>query len=471
MFSNRKSIYLGCLFLGAAFFIVSCSQNKIANKEPDDNGTERKKDVPLSKLEVSPAFKDFNLAYQKFAVNPAKAQELSIDKTGTVIEIPANAFVDEKGNVITEKVDINFREFHDAAEIIASGIPMHNPETGQYMETAGMFEIKGLCKGKEIFIAPNKKINVKLASYNEGNQFDFFKLDENGRWDTKQKNGDPQINLRRANKLNSIESSLPEKPVKPQRFSKNSKFVFDLNVDYKKLPELSIFKDVIWQYAGKPKDADNPENNPEVFETTWTSINVERKKDNYILLLDDGKKKFEMRVVPVLKGTEYEKARADFDSKMTNYQKAKEELAEIEKMYQDQAAIQRSFQIDGFGIYNWDKWKDDATKRLQVKVDFDKEFDYAENMPNVTFFLVNNDRKAVVKFSLREMSNFVYPIEEENSLIAVLPGNRVAKFSKEDFEKLNKSNPRNGEEVTIKMKTLNKKINSVEDISEALAMN
>jgi hypothetical protein len=178
-----------------------------------------------------------------------------------------------------------------------------------------------------------------------------------------------------------------------------------------------------------------------------------------------------MRVVPVLKGTEYEKARADFDSKMTNYQKAKEELAEIEKMYQDQAAIQRSFQIDGFGIYNWDKWKDDATKRLQVKVDFDKEFDYAENMPNVTFFLVNNDRKAVVKFSLREMSNFVYPIEEENSLIAVLPGNRVAKFSKEDFEKLNKSNPRNGEEVTIKMKTLNKKINSVEDISEALAMN
>jgi hypothetical protein len=69
------------------------------------------------------------------------------------------------------------------------------------------------------------------------------------------------------------------------------------------------------------------------------------------------------------------------------------------------------------------------------------------------------------------MSNFVYPIEEENSLIAVLPGNRVAKFSKEDFEKLNKSNPRNGEEVTIKMKTLNKKINSVEDISEALAMN
>lgn len=471
MFSNRKSIYFGCLFVGAAFLVGSCSQNKTGRLDSDDNGIERKKEVPLSKLEVSPAFKDIDLAYEKFAVNPAKAQELSISKTGTVIEIPANAFVDANGKAITENVDINFREFHDAAEIIASGIPMHNPETGQYMETAGMFEIRGLCKGKEVFIAPDKKINVKLASYNEGNRFDFFKLDENGRWDTKQKNGDPQINLRRAEKLKNLESSLPEKPLKPKRFSKNSKFAFDLIVDYKKLPELSVFKEVIWEYAGNPKDADNPENNPEVFETNWTSINVEREKNHYRLTLNDGKKEFKMRVLPVLKGTEYERAKANFDAKMSDYQIAKDQIAEIEKMYEDQAAIQRSFQIDGFGIYNWDFWKGDSNKRLQVKIDFEKEFDYVETMPNTIFFLINNNRKAVVKYGLKDMSSFTYPSEEENTLIAVLPGNRVAKFSKEDFDNLNKSNPINGEDVTFKMKTLPKKINSIADISEALTMN
>ena len=156
---------------------------------------------------------------------------------------------------------------------------------------------------------------------------------------------------------------------------------------------------------------------------------------------------------------------------MSDYQIAKDQIAEIEKMYEDQAAIQRSFQIDGFGIYNWDFWKGDSNKRLQVKIDFEKEFDYVENMPNTLFFLINNNRKAVVKYGLKDMSSFTYPSEEENTLIAVLPGNRVAKFSKEDFNNLNKSNPINGEDVTFKMKTLPKKINSIADISEALTMN
>ncbi|NJN77433.1 MAG: hypothetical protein HC803_03155 [Saprospiraceae bacterium] len=63
------------------------------------------------------------------------------------------------------KVDISYREFHDAAAIIASGIPMTNSEGDKYMETAGMFEINGSQNGQEVGIADDKEIEVKMGSF------------------------------------------------------------------------------------------------------------------------------------------------------------------------------------------------------------------------------------------------------------------------------------------------------------------
>jgi hypothetical protein len=465
---SKKSIFLGCLFLGTAFFAGSCGKNKLTNDEPEND---RKKTAQLQKLEIIPAFKNIDVAYKKFGVNPGKAEKIVVNETGTTIEIPANAFVDEKGNPINEQVDINFREFHDAAEIIASGIPMHNHETGEYMETAGMFEIKGLCKGKEVFIAPNKKIKINLASYNEGDRFDFFKLDEQGRWETKQKKGEATINLTRADELKNIDSKSAEKPIEPTKFGYSSKFVFDLKTDYKKFPELAVFKEVIWQFAGNPKDVNNPEYNPEIFNTNWSKIDIKREKDNYRLILINGKKTVEIKVLPVLKGNDYANAKSNFDLKMSEYHRVQEELKQIRNMYEQQAELQRSFEISGFGIYNWDIWKGDADVRLEANIDFEKEFDYAEKSEKVTFFLINNQRKAVVKYNFDQkgcLQNFAFPSKEKNTLIAVLPGNKVAVFSSEDFKKL--STRKNSGKVTLKMKTEKRTISSVDDISKVIAM-
>ena len=465
---SKKSIFLGCLFLGTAFFAGSCGKNKLTN---DESENDRKKTAQLQKLEISPAFKNIDVAYKKFGVNPGKAEKIVVKETGTTIEIPANAFVDEKGNPINEQVDINFREFHDASEIIASGIPMHNPETGEYMETAGMFEIKGLCKGKEVFIAPDKKIKINLASYNKGDRFDFFKLDEQGRWETKQKKGEATINLKRVEELKKINSKTAEKPIEPKKFGNSSKFVFDINTDYKKFPELSVFKEVIWQFAGNPKDADNPEKNPEIFKKTWSKIDIKREKDNYRLILNNGRKTVEIRVVPVLKGSDYAAAKSDFDQKMNEFNRVQEDMKQIRQMYEQQAELQRSYEISGFGIYNWDFWKGDSDVRLEANIDFEKEFDYAEKLESVAFFLVNNQRKAVVKYNIDQkgyLRNFAFPANEKNVLIAVLPGNKVAVFSSEDFKNL--SSRKNGDKVTLKMKTEKRTISAVDDISKVIAM-
>jgi hypothetical protein len=186
-------------------------------------------------------------------------------------------------------------------------------------------------------------------------------------------------------------------------------------------------------------------------------------------MLKNKDKSFEMRVQPVLKGKDYEKAMGDFQKKMQDFDKVKEAMAQKIEMLENQAELQRSYAVSGFGIYNWDFWKDNSQTNLQVEVDFDSEFDYAEKLSSLTFFLVNNNRKAVVKYTLEDLSKrFAYPKEEDNMLVAVLPGNKVACFSKEDFKALKS---KRGEKAVFRMKTSNIKINSIDDISKVLAMN
>lgn len=467
---NKKNCYLGCIFLSSAFLFSQCSPQKSVNNEP---GASNSYETPKEQinLKISPAFEGINVPLEKFYVNAADSELIRIKKTGTEISVPANAFVDDMGKHVSGKIEISFREFHDAADIMASGIPMHNPETGEYMETAGMFEIRGHSNGKEIFIAPDKKIDIKLASYNEGNRFDFFKLEENGEWDTKQKGSEPEINIIRAKEIAAANSRLPQKPIKPVKFGKTDKFVFDLKTNYEKFPELRIFKDIIWQFAGKVNDRDNPENNPSVFNTNWSSIEIIRTDEHYKLVLKSGEEKFEMRVQPVLKGNDYENAMANFNNKIIEYNRVKEQMTKINELYENQAMLQRSYSLSGFGIYNWDYWKDNSTRSLEITVDFEPEFDYAEKLERLKFYLVNNNRKAVVSYSLLDLKNFRYPPSEKNTFYAVLPGNKIACFSSKDFKDFERSKPKNGDKVVFEMKTIDVKINSLNDISEVLSMN
>lgn len=135
-----------------------------------------------AKSGFKPAFEGVDVPFYSFKFDAAKGTKISLDN-GTSINVPKNAFVDKDGKTIAGEVELNYREFHNAADIIASGIPMHDPATGQYMETAGMFEMKGNQGGDDISIAPGKDIEVKMASYNQDGNFDFWQYDATkGAW-------------------------------------------------------------------------------------------------------------------------------------------------------------------------------------------------------------------------------------------------------------------------------------------------
>lgn len=105
--------------------------------------------------------------------------------SGTKIFIPANAFVDANGNQVKEEVTIDYREFRDPVDILVSGIPMVYDSAGQKgdFESAGMFEINASVNGKEVFLAPGKKVGVEFAVVDTASTFNFYRLDPATGWE------------------------------------------------------------------------------------------------------------------------------------------------------------------------------------------------------------------------------------------------------------------------------------------------
>jgi hypothetical protein len=111
--------------------------------------------------------------------------------SGTKIFIPANAFVDANGNEVKGDVTIDYREFRDQVDILISGIPMQYDSAGSNGEfqSAGMFEMNASVNGKEVFLAPGKKVDMQFAVVDTASTYNFYKLDENKGWQYIQQTG------------------------------------------------------------------------------------------------------------------------------------------------------------------------------------------------------------------------------------------------------------------------------------------
>ena len=262
---NHVLRYFKFIFLGVVL-LISCDNGENSVNEKL-NTTQQNPEIPL--LAVKPPIPGLDIPFKTYSISTSKGYTIETPK-GTTVDIPANAFVDKNGKTITGDVDIKFREFHDASEIIASGIPMHNPQTGEFMETAGMFEIKGEYEGEEIFIKGDKEIQVNLASYNEGDNFNFYKLGpKDCRWEEKG-TAKATVNLNKKVRLLELENKMAQKPIGPRKHKNIKNYVFDLQVNYDMYPELKPFKGIVWEYAGKGED---PEKNNWIFSSNWDEIN------------------------------------------------------------------------------------------------------------------------------------------------------------------------------------------------------
>ena len=114
---------------------------------------------------IMPPFADVEPTFTSYKVdvNQGGVYEYA---SGSRLVVPAAAFMDDRGKLITGEVEIRYREMHDYVDFFLSGIPMvYDSANVRYtLESAGMIEIYAEQNGKRVNMAPGKHIDVSLVS-------------------------------------------------------------------------------------------------------------------------------------------------------------------------------------------------------------------------------------------------------------------------------------------------------------------
>jgi hypothetical protein len=209
---------------------------------------------------ITPPIKGVTQKATTIKVDPTKPKVVHLDN-GSSLSIPKEAFVDANGNTIKGEVELHYRQFDNAAEIITSGIPMtYQSQDGQQqqLQSGGMFELKGTANGKPIFIAPNKSIQTNLASEQVGD-YDFYYLNPTAT--------DEQYNWEKL--TNEVDIATSKKGIDS----------FQLQLDIEKHPELSALQNTQWQLAdNNPSFNPNETKNKGVLEKKWEVVSLSQPK-------------------------------------------------------------------------------------------------------------------------------------------------------------------------------------------------
>ncbi|MCE9540922.1 MAG: hypothetical protein K8R85_17145 [Bacteroidetes bacterium] len=372
-----------------------------------------------AKPTINPPLEGVNIPYKIYKVIAEKGASLDF-KTGSKMVIPQNAFVDENGKLLKGEVELRYREFHDAVDFFVAGIPMTYDSAGQryHFESAGMMEMLAYQNGKPVNVAPEKSINVELASNYKGTEYNLYKLDTvKNNWSCLGKDKvvakieRPEATPSVSKQLNEVQetaeyktietkkvlvqkekevkiASLPKlnpEPKKPEE-AKKDKYTFNIDVNPKEYPELAVYKGVLFEVGTENKNFTSS-----MYDETWDEAIIKdgtKKGENYLLTLKKDSKKHDIVVYPVFEGKNYEKAVNDFQTKFTKYnvtlEKRKADEIKIEEEYQAKLLalqkqqeefelkwkqeeanqfklmstdekVKRMFAVNSFGVYNCDK--------------------------------------------------------------------------------------------------------------------
>lgn len=227
--------YLLLVLISMSYF--SCKENEKESK------------LKTTKEQLVPPIPAADIIADEFQILPQK-DTVIYHKSGSIITIPKEAFLDESGNVITSPVDLKFRMFSNPLEIYLAGIPMNfTNSNGEELvfESAGMFEITATNKGNLVQVNPENKIKVAAVSFTKDPKFNRYDLDPNSNsWHELGK--DQIISTSKTEEI----SQLPEAPIPPKEAGKFAFQVFD---DLNEKDKLEEYKDV-WFEPVDGKNAD-----------------------------------------------------------------------------------------------------------------------------------------------------------------------------------------------------------------------
>ncbi len=470
---------------------------------------------------IAPPIKGLNVHYTTFKVIAEKGASLEY-KTGSKIRIPKNAFADENGNILKGEVELRYREFHDAVDFFVSGIPMTYDSAGvkYQFESAGMVEVLAYQNGKQVNMAPKKAIDIEMASNYKGTEYNFYKLDTvANNWSCLGKDKvvpkaapaspvfealseptdvlvvedtpayatiEKKKNEASKEKVTQI-AALPKpiaEPVKPAQVKKG-KYTFNIEVDAKEFPELSVYKGLLFEVGDE-----NVNFNKSMYDITWDEAMIKEGMKvgaNYNLTLVKGLKKYDLVVYPVFEGKNYETAMQTYQEKFSKYKvtldKRIAEEKRIEEVYQAKVAefkrqqeaivkaneeraanefkqmettqkVMRSFTVSSFGVYNCDNpsaYPTGVVCFATIKNDLNT------NLMCYSVYLVDKGKNGLFTFYQNPVTRLSFNPKSKNMLWTVEHG--VLYWLKpEQFNSIN------GGTKELVMKKVDQKFETVEDM-------
>ncbi|MGV3630988.1 MAG: hypothetical protein ACO1O6_07270 [Bacteroidota bacterium] len=305
--------------------ILTLNAFTLKNETDDKNITLKTNPLPEDTKCIKAPVAGEDIPFKTYEVNPLKDEKIVL-ASGTTIEIDKGTLLPEKNN---ETVEIKVREFHDQASVFISGIPMDYQKDA--FESAGMIEIKGEQDGDEVKINPEKPINIELKTVQNPETFGFWFLNQDKKaWEsypaeinasTPNTSGVSEKQVQQAEqkveqtekKIAGVEKEIAQ-VITPKKEEykipgKNTQ-LFDLDFDKNDYPELSAFKNIIFEVVHPngydPDFAKNSKKN-------WSSVDLQKSKERYTAFFKNSSESYNVQVRPVLQGSDLKKAEKEFD--------------------------------------------------------------------------------------------------------------------------------------------------------------
>jgi hypothetical protein len=303
--------------------------------------------------------------YSTFVLEAAEKDTVLQYSSGSKISVPASAFVDKTGKAVKGKVDIKYREMHDAVDMFIAGVPQI-AEKHKTAQAAAAVQIQGYQNGEPVYISQDKSLAIELHTilpeemptqnlslYVYQANDDSWKFQKADSIETKGANTtntnltSPNNNLsdtitspnaegQYAQFLAQAEQKLPQlEAPKLQKMGIDNRETFDIDFEISTFPEFAAFKNLLWAISDEKKSYQNV-----LTEREWEKMDIKRKDgDKYELVLTSPNKIVTLEVTPVASNAK--DAQTIYQQQLAAYelaqQKRQEKVADLAQQLQKQA--------------------------------------------------------------------------------------------------------------------------------------
>ncbi len=140
------------LLISTFLILLSCKEN-INNSA-----------FKIEKVSDSDPFKNTIVKSEHYSINPSIENVIESNK-GYLVILPSDGFLDKKGNVVTDSIDIELAIASDISDYILSNLML--ADTQYYYDLYASFFINATKEGQQLSINPNNPIYIELPVDNK----------------------------------------------------------------------------------------------------------------------------------------------------------------------------------------------------------------------------------------------------------------------------------------------------------------